>query len=234
MTLTIPLRRFPRARPDKVSRSVQTRLLALAAIPVLLAGCGARQGDITDDIGIQVVRSACPSVAIPAATGDITVFNPASSTDASAIDVTASITNVRSTCDDSGAEVVTRVTFDVLATRTRGDGAREVTLPYFLAVVRGGTAVTAKRLGQARLVFQPGQLRAQTTGEATSVINRGAATLPEDVRDELTRKRKAGDEDAATDPLSRPEVRQAVLRATFEALVGFQLTQDQLKYNATR
>jgi len=25
-----------------------------------------------------------------------------------------------------------------------------------------------------------------------------------------------------------------VLRATFEALVGFQLTDDQLKYNATR
>jgi hypothetical protein len=36
------------------------------------------------------------------------------------------------------------------------------------------------------------------------------------------------------DPLARPEVRQAVLRATFEALVGFQLTDAQLKYNATR
>ena len=54
------------------------------------------------------------------------------------------------------------------------------------------------------------------------------------MREQLTRKRKAGDEDAATDPLARPEVRSAVLRATFEALVGFQLTDEQLKYNAQR
>lgn len=212
---------------------MKTRLIALIALPTLLAGCGAKQGDIMAE-GIQAVRTACPSVAIPASTGDVTLFNPANSTDASAIDVVANITNLRSTCDDTGAEVVTRVTFDVQATRMRGDGAREVTLPYFLAVVRGGNAVTAKRLGQARLVFQPGALRAQTSGEVTSVIARSAATLPEEVRKELLRKRKAGDEDAAIDPLSRTEVRQAVLRATFEALVGFQLTQDQLKYNATR
>lgn len=213
---------------------MKTRLIAFATLSALLAGCGAKQGDITADAGIQVVRSACPAVAIPAATGDVTLFSPANSTDANAIDVVASITNVRSTCNDSGAEIVTKVTFDVLASRTRADGARDVTLPYFLAVVRGGNAVTAKRLGQARIVFQPGQLRAQTTGEATSVIARSAASLPDDVRKELTRERKAGDQDAAVDPLTKPEVRQAVLRATFEALVGFQLTQDQLKYNATR
>ena len=54
------------------------------------------------------------------------------------------------------------------------------------------------------------------------------------MRKELTRPRKAGDEDAAVDPLSTPKIRTAVERATFEALVGFQLTNDQLKYNATR
>lgn len=229
--MTLPLR--ANAPVQRYPVPVKTKLLALAVIPFLFAGCASKAGDITAE-GIQVVRSACPSVAIPAATGDITLFNPANSTEASAIDVVASITNLRSTCDDTGADVVTRVTFDVLATRTRGEGAREVTLPYFLALVRGGNAVTAKRLGQARLVFQPGELRAQTTGEATSVVSRAAATLPEEVRKELTRRRKAGDQDAAIDPLSRPEVRQAVLRATFEALVGFQLTQDQLRYNATR
>ena len=40
--------------------------------------------------------------------------------------------------------------------------------------------------------------------------------------------------DAAIDPLSDPAVRQAVLSATFEALVGFQLTDAQLRYNVTR
>ena len=64
--------------------------------------------------------------------------------------------------------------------------------------------------------------------------DRAAATLPDSVREQLTRKRKAGDQDAAIDPLATPEVRQAVLAASFEALVGFQLTQDQLRYNAQR
>lgn len=213
---------------------MHTRLLALAAIPVFLTGCGLRRGELTEDVGIQAVRSACPAVGIPAATGDITVFNPVDSTDASAIDVVANMTNVRSTCDDSGAEVVTRVTFDVQAKRTVADGAREVVLPYFVAVVRGGNAVTAKRLGQVRLVFAAGQTRAQASGEATSAVARAAATLPEETRNALTRRRKPGDEDAATDPLTKPEVRQAVLAATFEALVGFQLTEAQLRYNATR
>ena len=54
------------------------------------------------------------------------------------------------------------------------------------------------------------------------------------MRKELTRKRKAGDEAAALDPLADPAIREAVNRATFEALVGFQLTADQLKYNVTR
>jgi hypothetical protein len=58
--------------------------------------------------------------------------------------------------------------------------------------------------------------------------------LPQEVRDRLTRRRKAGDEDAAVDPLADPKIRQAVASASFEALVGFQLTQDQLRYNATR
>ena len=51
---------------------------------------------------------------------------------------------------------------------------------------------------------------------------------------DITRERKPGDADAALDPMADPEVRAAVQRASFELLVGFQLTQDQLRYNATR
>jgi len=50
----------------------------------------------------------------------------------------------------------------------------------------------------------------------------------------LTRPRKVGDPDAAIDPLADPAVRDAVAKATFQHLVGFQLTADQLRYNATR
>ena len=77
------------------------RKLALAAtIPLALAACS-REGDIAEG-GISAVRSACPRVGVPAGTGDITLFNPADSTAASAIDITATLTNVTSNCDDSG------------------------------------------------------------------------------------------------------------------------------------
>ena len=65
-------------------------------------------------------------------------------------------------------------------------------------------------------------------------VNRGAATLPANVRAILTRPRKAGQADAAIDPMSDPAVERAVANSTFEHLVGFEMTPDQLKYNATR
>lgn len=198
-----------------------------------LAGC-AHTGEVDETGGISTVRSPCPQVAIPAQTGDVTLFDPPASRDASAVDVQATITNLRSTCNDSGEQVQTAVTFDVLASRARADAARDVTLPFFLTVVRGGTEVVAKRVGHVAIHFDAGKTRAQTAGQASSAIARAAATLPQEVRAKLTEKRKAGDTDAATDPLTRPEVRQAVLSASFEALVGFQLTDTQLKYNATR
>ncbi|HLL31628.1 MAG TPA: hypothetical protein VK403_11575, partial [Allosphingosinicella sp.] len=79
-----------------------------------MVACSTPNGEITDT-GITATRSACPAVAIPAATGDITLFNPEGSRDARAIDVVANITNFRSTCDESGDNIVTRVTFDVHA-----------------------------------------------------------------------------------------------------------------------
>ena len=107
-------------------------------------------------------------------------------------------------------------------------------LPYFTIAMQAGTQVVAKRVGNIALNFAAGGLRAQTAGQATIQVSRSAATLPESVRKELTRERKPTDADAAIDPLSAPDVRAAVARATFEHLIGFQLTQEQLKYNATR
>ena len=205
--------------------------LALAA-----AGC-AKTGEIdvsAGGAGITAVRSACPIVGVPAGTGDVTLFDPPASRAANAIDVVASISNVRSECSDSGDDVVTRITFDVRGRRARADAAREVVLPYFVAITRGGSQVSAKRIAPVTLRFDAGQATAQASAEATSVVARSAATLPQDIRDRLTRRRRAGNEDAAVDPLATPEVRAAVLAATFEALVGFQLTQDQLRYNAMR
>ena len=207
------------------------RLTALAL--VLLATACSREGQITTG-GIYTTRSVCPQVGIPAATGDITLFSPPNRTDAAALDVSAAMTNLRVSCDDSGANVISTVTFDVVATRRDAGEARTVVLPFFSVAMRGGTDVVAKKLGSVGLNFAAGSIRAQTSGQATVQVSRAAATLPADVRKELTKERKADDPDAAVDPLARPEIRDAVARATFEHLVGFELTQEQLRYNATR
>lgn len=208
----------------------RTALVSLAVIA--LAGCS-RSGEIDATGGIIAVRSACPTAAVPAYTGDITLFNPATSRDASAIDVVADITNVRATCAD-GTQLYTEATFDVQARRSDASAAREVTLPYFATVVRGGSSVIAKRVTQVTLRFAPGEYRTTATAKAASYVDKDVATLPKDIQDKISQKRKAGDADAALDPFASPEVKAALQRTSFELLVGFNLTQDQLRYNVTR
>ena len=221
----------PNPQTRRRKSPVKLRIASMIMI-VLLAGC-TRRGEIADG-GIYTVRSACPQVLIPAATGDITLFDPAGSTAASAIDVEAAITNVRANCQETGDQVVSTATFDVVATRRDPTQARQVILPYFDVVLQRGDRIVAKRVGAVALNFAAGSIQAQTSAQATARVSRGAATLPENVREILNRRRKVGDPDAAVDPLSDPGVREAVANATFSQLVGFQLTPEQLRYNATR
>ena len=213
---------------------MKLRLAALSAV-ILLSACR-HTGDVTAENGggIYSVRSACPIAGVPAGTGDITLFNPQISTDSRAIDVTAAITDVRATCQDAGADVVSTATFTVVGLRRDAGPARQVVVPYFDVALQGGTNVVAKRVGQAVLNFAAGDIHAWARLQATVRVNRGAATLPANVRQILTRPRKAGEAEAAIDPLADPAIRTAVANATFEHLVGFQLTQAQIKYNATR
>ena len=218
----------------------RSRLLAatgLALLAAALGGCKSK-GDIVVDegVGITAVRGACPAVGIPDYTGDITTFRTPGATDSASIDVTAAITNLRPACTEGGtsAKVYSQTGFDVLARRADTRGARTVQLPYFVTVLRGGSAVVSKRVGTVTLQFADGQERAQAHADAGAWIDRAEATLPEDIRRQITRKRKAGQADAAIDPLTLPNVRAAVTRATFEVLIGFQLTEQQLAYNATR
>jgi len=199
------------------------------------AGCAKNNDiDVSSGVGITSVRDTCPAVAVPLYTGDITLFDPATSRDARAIDVVASITNLTPQCNDTGEKVYQLANFEIVATRRDAGPARTLTLPYFSTVVQGGTAVVAKRLGNVTVTFPEGQVRGTGRGQASAYVDRAAATLPADIQERITRKRKAGDQDAAVDPLSIPEVRVAVQRASFELLVGFQLTQEQLEYNVRR
>ena len=209
------------------------KTISICLAVLALSAC-AKDSEFDETGGIKIIRSACPAVAIPAYTGDVTLFDPPSSRDARAIDVTATITNVRSTCNDTGANLQATATFDVQARRTNASGAREVVLPYFATVIRAGTQIMSKQVGRVAVRFEDGQLRASTTGSATANVSRAAATIPDDVERKINRKRKAGDADAAVDPMADPAVRAAVAQASFELLVGFQLSNDQLAYNATR
>lgn len=210
------------------------RIAALLAVAAL-GGCRT-PGDITDENGggVFAVRSPCPIAGVPAGTGDITLFNPAGSTDSRAIDVTAAITDVRAVCQEAGNDVVSTATFTVVGLRRDAGPARQVVLPYFDVVLQGGSEVVAKRVGQAVINFAPGDIHGWARVQASVRVNRAAATLPANVREILTRPRKAGESEAALDPLSDPAVRTAVAKATFEHLVGFQLSEEQLRYNATR
>ena len=211
------------------------RLFAMIALGAALAGCKSK-GDIVveEGVGITALRTACPAVGVPDHTGDITLFSPEGARTAAAMDVTAAITNVRASCNDTGADVYSEATFDVVARRMDTRGARSVTLPFFSTVVRGESAIVSKRVGTVTLNFADGQERTQASGKAGAFVNRAEATLPEDIRKRITRKRKSGDSDAAIDPLSEPDVKAAVSQASFELLVGFQLSREQLAYNVTR
>lgn len=213
-----------------------TRLISTTVLALGLAAC-AREGDLAisgDSVGITAVRTTCPAVGVPDYTGDVTLFRNAGAATYSNLDVTAAITNVRSSCNDTGERVYSEATFDVLARRYDTRGARTVQLPYYSTVVRGGSAVIAKRIGTVTVNFADGQERASASAKAGAFIDRSEATLPQEIREEITRRRKPGDPDAALDPLADPAVRAALARASFELLVGFQLSEQQLAYNATR
>jgi len=213
---------------------VKLRTAALVTL-ALLSACR-HAGDITADNGggVYAVRSDCPIAGIPTGTGDITLFSPQGSTDSRAIDVTAAISQLRAICQDSGSEVVSTVTFTVTGLRRDAGPARQVILPYFDVALRGGETIEAKQVGAVALNFPAGSLHATGRAQASVRVSRYAAALPANVRAILTRPRKAGQADAAIDPMADPAVRSAVAKATFEHLIGFELTPDQLKYNATR
>jgi hypothetical protein len=211
---------------------VKARSLLLVSLILATTACGGRR--VIEDGGVYTRRTVCPQVAIPAGTGDVTLFDPAGRTDSAALDVVATITNVRSTCGESSDPIASAATFDVVATRRDAAAARTVVLPFFDIAMQAGTRVVAKRVGQVAVNFPAGSLRGSGRGGALVRINRASTGLPEDVRAKLTQRRKSGDVNAAIDPLSDPTVRAAVARATFEHLIGFQLTDQQLRYNATR
>ena len=120
------------------------------------------------------------------------------------------------------------------ALRRDAGPARQVILPYFDVALRGGSNIAAKQIGAVALNFPAGSQHARTRAQASVRVNRaqrpcqpmcGPFSL---VRERRARRRRR------LIPWPNLGSQSAVANATFEHLVGFQLTQDQLKYNATR
>jgi hypothetical protein len=220
--------------PPKEFQFVTRSLFASTALLALLGGCRSTSIDFDETGGAKVTRSTCPAVAVPAYTGDVSIFAPEQSQDARALDVTATITNLRTQCDDTGAIVKVTTTFDVVARRASASGDRDIVLPYFVTVLRAGTKIMSKQESRVQVHFANGQLRGTGTAQAGAEIQKALSTLPQIAAERLNRKRKATDADASLDPMNDPGVRAAVNQANFEVLIGFQLTQQQLAYNATR
>lgn len=206
--------------------STFTRVAALVLVTTLLAGC--------DQNPLKIKRSACPAVAVPTYAGDMTLFKPGTTPDANNIDVIATITNVRDICTETDALLTVDVSYDVLARRTTTAGARTVVFPVFASVVQGGNLLVSKQTGTVSVTFADGQARASGRGTARGSVARSATMLPEDIQIKINRKRKAGELDAATDPLADPLVKAAMRAASFEILIGFQLNENQLGYNVTK
>jgi hypothetical protein len=207
-----------------VSHLRNAALVLLAA--TALAGCQSNP--------FKVVRSNCPAVAIPTYTGDVTLFRPGTPPNADNIDIVATMTDVRAKCVESAADYVSNVTYDVVARRTDAVGARNVTLPVFACVIQGGNLLVSKQIGAVTVAFADGQLRSIGHSGANATISRASLTLPAAVSNRINRKRKAGDADAAVDPLSDPEVKAAIRATSFEVLVGFQFDEAALAYNVTK
>ena len=104
------------------------RTVAIAGLgAAALAGCNTA-GDLVveEGVGITALRSVCPAVGVPDYTGDVTLFSPAGAVTADALDVTATLTNVTTTCDDSSERVYAQANFEVLGQRRDTRGARTV------------------------------------------------------------------------------------------------------------
>jgi hypothetical protein len=202
-------------------------LVVIGLAALALAGCQRNP--------LLVKRSLCPAVAVPVYAGDTTLFRDGDTgRNADAIDVVATITDVRGTCTEAADMLATQVNYVVVARRTDAGPARSVTLPVFATVVQGGNLLVSKQLSSVTLNFAAGQARTEVAGGTRTRIARSAALLPPEIQERVSRNRKAGDLDAATDPLSDPEVRAAVRTASFEVLVGFQLDDAALAYNVTK
>jgi len=129
--------------------------ILLIAASLLLAGCAA------DRNPLQVTAQRCPAFAVLGGTGSLTQF-AGEERETSDVFVEATIADLSLECDQ-GDDVVSSIAFNVVGTRGPAmQGESEVSLPFFVAVLRDNSVVVAKKIYETRLRFGPEDQRAST------------------------------------------------------------------------
>ncbi|RME62643.1 MAG: hypothetical protein D6782_11785 [Alphaproteobacteria bacterium] len=109
-----------------------------------------------------VAVTDCPAVAFVSHANTLTRFAPGRYGDAEGVALTAVLTGLDVACHDKGDGVLTDIRFDIIVKRGPAGSADQVTLPYFVAVARGGDTLAAKQVFQASVTLKGEQGRGGT------------------------------------------------------------------------
>ncbi|WP_417451355.1 hypothetical protein [Kordiimonas sp.] len=122
---------------------MSVRFALLAVVAFTLAACNRSP--------LEVVVSRCPAVAV---VGDMNTLTKFKGEGRSTDDVmyTASIMDVISSCTEEEA-VDSRVEFSVGATAGPAFSGREITLPYFVAILKDNSQIVSKEVFEVTLRF---------------------------------------------------------------------------------
>jgi len=128
---------------------------AMVAAAITLTACAGNRNPL------EVTVQRCPALAVLGGTGTMTHFTE-DGRETDHVVLEASITNLNLECDQ-GDDVVSEVSLDIIATRGPAmEGGTEVTVPYFVAVLRDNATIVAKKVYETRLVFGPDTTRAES------------------------------------------------------------------------
>jgi hypothetical protein len=185
-------------------------LLPAFAALLALAGCASNP--------LIVRRTSCPAVAVVKNASTMTRFSTQGRYDAQDVQLTAMISNIQPSCVERRDGAVTAVRFEILAARRAAAGVQEVQLPYFIMLVKDGQTILAKQIYGTSVRFEENGSNAAVL-QTVSVIS-PLVPLPE------RPKRSKEEEYDEFAPPPKP--------ATYEVLIGFQLTDAEAAYNVGR
>lgn len=129
------------------------RLLVPAILTAFLAACSTGPQTAVPDV-------ICPAVGVVKETETVTRFRAPESFTQEDVVYTAHISDLAVACEEDDG-IVTNIGFDIAARQGPAGNASQITLPYYVAVVRNGKEIVAKDVYEADLTFRGDNGRAR-------------------------------------------------------------------------